>query len=92
MSNYKKLTYEQRCQIETLKKSKMTQQEIANVIGVSQSTISRELKRARPMGILPQIGAEIADIMTQLNQRPRKTLGFKTPEELMHNYLTAIAV
>lgn len=44
MSNYKKLTYEQRCQIEVLKKSGMTQQEIAGAVGTSQSTISRELK------------------------------------------------
>jgi IS30 family transposase len=45
MSNYKQLTYEQRCQIEVLKKSGMTQQEVADALGVSQSTISRELKR-----------------------------------------------
>lgn len=45
MSNYKQLTYEQRCQIEVLKKSGMTQQQIANAIGTSQSTMSRELSR-----------------------------------------------
>jgi transposase, IS30 family len=45
MSNYKQLTYEQRCQIEVLKKSGMTQQEMAEAVGTSQSTISRELKR-----------------------------------------------
>ena len=45
MSNYKQLTYEQRCQIEVLKKSGMTQQEIADAVETSQSTISRELKR-----------------------------------------------
>jgi IS30 family transposase len=47
MSTYKQLTYEQRCQIEALIKSGMTQQEIADVIGVSQPTISRELRRNR---------------------------------------------
>lgn len=47
MSNYKQLTYEQRCQIEVLKKSRMTQQEIADAVETSQSTISRELKRNR---------------------------------------------
>ena len=47
MSNYKQLTYEQRCQIEVLKKSGMTQQEIADTVEISQSTISRELKRNR---------------------------------------------
>jgi len=45
MSNYKQLTYEQRCQIEVLKKSGMSQQAIADTVGTSQSTISRELKR-----------------------------------------------
>lgn len=47
MSDYKQLTYEQRCQIEALNKSGMTQQEIAEVVGVSQPTISRELRRNR---------------------------------------------
>ena len=43
--SYKQLTYEQRCQIYALKKSDMSQQYIADMIGVSQSTISRELRR-----------------------------------------------
>ena len=34
---------------------------------------------------------EVAAVMTQLNQRPRKTLGFKTPADLMHNYLAVQA-
>ena len=45
MSNYRQLTYEQRCQIEALKKSGFNQEAIAQAIGMSQSTISRELKR-----------------------------------------------
>lgn len=45
MSNYKQLTYEQRCQIYALKKTTMSQKEIAVATGVSQPTISRELKR-----------------------------------------------
>lgn len=45
MKRYKQLTYEQRCQIYVLKKSTMTQQEIADRLGTSQSAISRELKR-----------------------------------------------
>ena len=45
MSHYQQLTYEQRCQIEALKKSGMTQQCIADTLGTSQSTVSRELKR-----------------------------------------------
>ena len=45
MSRYKQLTYEQRCQIEVLKKRGMSQSEIAGAVGVNQSTISRELAR-----------------------------------------------
>ncbi len=45
MSNYKQLTYEQRCQIEALKISRLKQQAIADAVGVDQSTISRELNR-----------------------------------------------
>jgi IS30 family transposase len=45
MSTYQQLTYEQRCQIEALKKSGFSQQAIADVIEVAQSTISRELSR-----------------------------------------------
>jgi IS30 family transposase len=45
MKSYSQLTYEQRCQISVLKKTGNTQQEIADATGVSQSAISRELKR-----------------------------------------------
>jgi transposase, IS30 family len=45
MRTYKQLTYEQRCQIEALKKSGISQQAIATLIKVSQSSISRELSR-----------------------------------------------
>jgi IS30 family transposase len=45
MGTYKQLTYEQRCQIEALKKSSISQQAIAAIIGVSQSSVSRELSR-----------------------------------------------
>lgn len=43
--DYHHLTRDQRCQIYAHKKSGMTQKEIAEEIGVSQSAISRELKR-----------------------------------------------
>lgn len=45
MKSYKQLTYAQRCQIYALKKTHCSQQVIANVIGTSQSAVSRELKR-----------------------------------------------
>lgn len=47
MKDYKQLTYEQRCQIEALNKRGLSQREIAETAGTSQSTISRELRRNR---------------------------------------------
>ncbi len=45
MKNHKQLIYTQRCQIYALKKTGISQTDIAEIIGVSQPTISRELKR-----------------------------------------------
>lgn len=42
---YQQLTYEQRCQIYALKKRGDSQREMAELLGVNQSTISRELAR-----------------------------------------------
>ena len=42
---YKHLTQEERYHISALKQAKFSQKYIANKIGVSESTISRELKR-----------------------------------------------
>ena len=43
MRNYKQLSQAQRYQIEILKKAGKNQKEIAELLGVSESTISREL-------------------------------------------------
>lgn len=45
MGCYQQLAYEQRCQIAVLKKRGCSQQAIADSVGVSQSTVSRELRR-----------------------------------------------
>ena len=45
MSNYKLLNQAQRYQIEILKKAGKNQKQIAELLGVSESTISRELTR-----------------------------------------------
>ncbi|MDP0561389.1 MAG: helix-turn-helix domain-containing protein [Candidatus Endonucleobacter sp. (ex Gigantidas childressi)] len=42
---YQQLAYEQRCQISALKKSGYSQRDIAEIIGTSQSPVSRELAR-----------------------------------------------
>lgn len=46
-STYQQLTYEQRCQIYALNKRGDSQRAIAALVGTSQSTISRELRRNR---------------------------------------------
>ena len=45
---YKQLTSEQRSQIFALLQRKCARKEIARIVGISQSTISRELKRNSP--------------------------------------------
>jgi IS30 family transposase len=47
MKTYVQLTYEQRCQIYALNNTDLSQQKIADTVGVSQSAISRELRRNR---------------------------------------------
>jgi len=45
MGSYQQLAYEKRCQISVLKKRGCSQRDIAESVGVSQSTVSRELAR-----------------------------------------------
>ena len=47
MSKYRRVTYKDRCQIGALSKGGTSQECIASVLGVSQSTVSRELRRNR---------------------------------------------
>ena len=47
MSKYRRVTYEDRCQIYALSKRGASQESIASILGVSQSTVSRELRRNR---------------------------------------------
>ena len=47
MSTYRRVTYEDRCQIYALSKGGTSQESIASVLGFSQSTVSRELRRNR---------------------------------------------
>jgi IS30 family transposase len=53
-TQYKQPTYEQRCQIEVLEKSGLSQKAIGEMLGVHQTTISRELRRnIGQRGLLP---------------------------------------
>src|SRR5215472_16596621 len=47
MSNYRRIMYEDRCQIYALSRRGCSQETIAEVLGVSQSTVSREMCRNR---------------------------------------------
>ena len=47
MSTYRRVTYEDRCQIYALSKGGTSQESIASVLGLSQTTVSRELRRNR---------------------------------------------
>ena len=45
LMNYKQLTYEQRIEIYALLKAGLNQTKIAKIVGISKSTVSREIKR-----------------------------------------------
>ena len=61
MRTYRQLTQEQRYQIYALKKTKHSLSEMAAVIGVHKSSVSRELKRNRGQrGYRPQQAHELA--------------------------------
>src|ERR1035437_10982658 len=47
MSKYRRIRYEDRCQIYALSKHGSSQGSIASVLGVSQSAVSREMHRNR---------------------------------------------
>lgn len=47
MSKYRRITYEDRCQIYALSKRGTSQESIAKVLGVSQNAVSREICRNR---------------------------------------------
>ena len=63
MSNYTQLTREQRYQIYALMKAGLCQTEIAKVVGVHKSTISREMRRNRGLrGYRPKQAHRFAEI------------------------------
>ena len=43
MRKYRRITYEDRCQIYALNRRGASQEDIAGVLGVSQSTVSRQM-------------------------------------------------
>ena len=49
-TQYTQLTEQDRCSIQTMLSNSHSQRSIASFLGVSPSTISREIRRARPAG------------------------------------------
>src|SRR5271166_3995772 len=47
MSKYRRIRYEDRCQIYALSKRGTSRESIARILGVSQSAVSREMRRNR---------------------------------------------
>jgi len=84
MRTYHQLTQEQRYQIYALKKTGHTGSEIAEVIGVHKSTVSRELRRNRGgRGYRPQQAHELASMRRQKSV-PRITAeGWAVVESLL---------
>ena len=73
MRKYRRITYEDRCQIYALSKRGASQECIAGVLGVSQSTVSREMcrNRGRRGYRFKQAEAE-AQARQAIRSRPRK--------------------
>ena len=77
---YKHLTIEERYHISALKKAKFSQKYVANEIGVSESTICRELKRNRDK--FRDYNAELAQIKsTKIEMQKKKRFSITKPIE-----------
>ena len=76
MSTYRRVTYEDRCQIYALSKGGTIQESIASVLGVSQSTVSRELRRNRGQrGYRFKQAEAKAQARQAIRSKPRKLTG-----------------
>jgi transposase, IS30 family len=73
MRKSRRITYEDRCQIYALSKRGASQESIAGVLGVSQSTVSREMCRNRGQrGYLFKQAEAKAQARQAIRSRPRK--------------------
>ncbi|MDP0561855.1 MAG: helix-turn-helix domain-containing protein [Candidatus Endonucleobacter sp. (ex Gigantidas childressi)] len=70
---YQQLAYEQLCQISALKKSGCSQREIAEIIGTSQSTVSRELARNTGVNIGKHKAEQIGGVQSRLGPSRMKS-------------------
>jgi len=73
MSKYRRIRYEDRCQIYALSKRGASQESIARILGVSQSAVSREMRRNRGQRGYRFKQAEATDHARQaIRSKPRK--------------------
>lgn len=73
MRKYRRITYEDRCQIYALNKRGSSQQRIAELLGLSQSAVSRELRRNRgKRGYRFQQAQAKAEARRAVRSKPRK--------------------
>ncbi|WP_041952348.1 helix-turn-helix domain-containing protein [Spirosoma spitsbergense] len=83
MANYKRLTLTQRYHIQTLHHQHKTQDEIAQQIGISQSTVSRELAKYRQHHPKQEYDAQQAQQRAASAQK-------RTPYKLKGSLLTTV--
>ena len=73
MSKYRRIRYEDRCQIYALSKRGASQESIASVLGVSQSAVSREMRRNRGQrGYRFKQAEATAQARQAIRSKPRK--------------------
>ena len=73
MSKYRRIRYEDRCQIYALSKRGASQESIARILGVSQSAVSREMRRNRGQrGYRFEQAEATAHARQAIRSKPRK--------------------
>ncbi len=73
MSQYRRIRYEDRCQIYALSKRGASQESIARILGVSQSAVSREMRRNRGQrGYRFKQAEATAQARQAIRSKPRK--------------------
>src|SRR5271155_5067712 len=78
MCKYRRIRYEDRCQIYALSKRGASQESIARILGVSQSAVSREMRRNRgkPRKLTAPIRREIEAKLRQMRWSPEQISGW----------------
>ncbi len=78
--SYKHLSLEERHYIEIERKLGTSMNEIASVLGRAQSTLIQYFPKSMRLDKLSE--KEVLSAVNEMNHRPRKCLGFKTPWEV----------